>query len=329
MKTPGNEDETVKKELEKIQRLTWDYRACRILQTAVLLKIFTRLDEKAQNCGQLSSLCRAKPQMLEKVLVACAAMGLVKKEGPLYRNTKTAAHYLVEGKLLYQGNIIAHSARVWRFWDNLPDEISEKPLPADNDQTHRDFILGMHNIAMAGRAELFIKSIDLTGRKRMFDLGGGPGTYSIFACKKYPKLEAVVFDLPQTIDITKQIIKREKLQNRIRTQPGNWETDDFGKNYDVVLMSNILHGPDSSALMKLQKARACLVQGGLLVIQEFILNSSKTGPLIPALFNVMVGAYSKKELFAAVRQAGFSNLKLVVEDKHSGGSWITAEKRQP
>jgi len=191
---------------------------------------------------------------------------------------------------------------------------------------HRNFIMGMRNIAVAGRAQMFIDSVDLTGRRKLFDVGGGPGTYSITACKRYPQLKAVIFDIPETILITKELIAEEKLQDRISVRQGDWETDDFGENNDVVLFSNVLHGPDSNARMKLKKAYDSMVPGGLLVIQEFLLNDNKNGPLIPALFNLMVGAFSRTELLSILKEAGFCEANVAADYKEVGATWITAKK---
>jgi hypothetical protein len=275
--------------------------------------------------GELAAASSAKPDLLEKVLIACAAMGLVFKSGDRYRNSPLAVTYLVKGHTLYQGDIINHAAGVWNFWNDLPTAIRTAPLPKPADP-HRNFILGMHNLTLTGRGQLFLDRIDLSGRKLLFDVGGGPGTYSILACRKYPDLRAVVFDLPETLAITREVIVREGMVDRIIVREGSWETHDFGSRNDVVLMSNILHGPASQAPMKLQKAFASLVAGGMLVVQEFRMNDDKTGPLLPALFNVMVGAFSQSELFGHIRSAGFVKAGMVASSEDLGSSWITAGK---
>ena len=317
----------MEKGLQYLNDLTWGYRASRILQTAVGLDLFTRLSGRCCCCERLAELCSADLKLLEKVLVACCAMGLLDKQGAGYVNTTLSEQYLVEGKPLYQGNIIAHSASVWEYWDALPSQLAADTVnPKDPTRSYRDFILGMENITMGGRGKLFIDHIDLSGRTHLLDVGGGPGTYSILACEKYPHLKATVFDLPETISITQQIIADKDMESRISVREGNWEVDDFGSGYDVVLLSNVLHGPDSGAAMKLKKAWNCLDGGGLLAIQEFLLNEDKTGPLIPALFNVMVGAYARTELFSVIEEAGFSTPELVIQDEAIGCSWVTAEK---
>lgn len=244
----------MEKGLKYLNELTWEYRASRILQVATQLKVFTHLCGKSMTSEELSSLCSAKTALLEKVLIACSAMGLLKRDGGLYRNTELSEEYLVEGKAIYQGNIICHAAKVWEFWENLHNEILNEVGAEDPSESHRNFILGMHNITMGGRGKLFIDNIDLSGRKKMFDVGGGPGSYSILACQKYPELRATVFDLPETIVITKEILNKESVADRISIQEGSWETDNFGEENDVVLLSNILHGCDSQAEMKLEKA---------------------------------------------------------------------------
>lgn len=89
---------------------------------------------------------------------------------------------------------------------------------------------------------------------------------------------------------------------------------------DDGLLSDVMHGPGSKAQMKLKKAYDSLVCGGLVVIQEFLLNDRKAGPLIPALFNVMVGAYSQAELFGIVEETGFIKPKLVISSEELGAS---------
>jgi hypothetical protein len=309
---------------------SWDYRSARVLQIANKIDIFTTLSDKEMSPEQIAQKCHTKPDMTEKLLIACTAMGLLEKRGPQYKNTKLAQTYLVRGQKLYQGNIIAHSTSVWNFWSNLENEIWLESAPKDKEaDEHRNFIMGMHNIAVAGRAEAFTDHIDLSGRKNLFDVGGGPGTYSIAACRRFPKLKAVVFDLPETIAIANEVIASEGMQDRVTTQAGSWETDTFGEENDVVLLSNILHGPASKADIKLKKAYDSMVQGGLLVVQDFLLNDEKSGPLIPALFNVMVGTYSCCELLSIIKAAGFEHAKVIVSSQEIGFTWITAIKPQP
>ena len=139
---------------------------------------------------QICQRIKGKPEMIKKLLIACTSMALLEKESNQYKNTELSQLYLVQDRKLFQGDIIAHSATVWDFWGALADHVVSGAEPATiKPADHRSFIMGMHNIAVAGRAQLFIDSVDLTGRKKLFDVGGGPGTYSIAAQKKGCRIE--------------------------------------------------------------------------------------------------------------------------------------------
>jgi len=311
----------------RLDDLGWTYRAARVLHVANNLDIFTVLARGAMRTDQIAEACRTKPAMTEKLLIACAAMGLLEKSGDAYKNSALAETYLVAGRELYQGDIIRHSASVWNFWHRLENEIridggSEETQPDE----HRTFIMAMHNIAAAGRAKELTDRVDLSGKRLLFDVGGGPGTYAIELCRRYPPLRAVVFDLPETIVITREVIARENMQDTVSVREGSWDTDDFGEGNDVVLLSNVLHGPDSKAQMKLIKAYESMIEGAVLIVQDFVLNDAKTGPLIPALFNIMVGAYSRRELFSLIDEAGFVNPKLPGGSIENGNTVMTAVK---
>jgi len=314
-------------DIRRVNELNWAYRASRVLHVANELDIFTILDGGEKTSHQIAEACGSLPDMTDKLLIACAAMGLVEKRGNAYRNTDLASNCLVRGKPRYQGDMIAHSAAVWDFWQNLPDTVrTGVERPEFTPERHRSFILAMHNTAMAGRVQLFLEHVDLKGQRKMFDVGGGPGTYSIMACKKYPQLEATVFDIPETIAITKERIAAEGMQAKVHVEEGSWDNDGFGRDNDVVLLSDVMHGPPGNAPMKLKKAFDSMTAGGLLVVQEFLLNDEKTGPLICALFNLMVGAWSRYELLSLVVEAGFEQAKIVASDDELGSSWLVARK---
>ena len=313
--------------LEKLNELTWSYRAARTLHVLTGLKVFTLLGREPQTADALAASCDVQRDLLEKLLIAGVAMELLKKEGDKYCNTPFSAEFLVEGKPMYQGNIIAHASIVWDVWSELPQTVGlTQPEDTETPQAHENFILGMHNITMAGRGRIFLDAIDLSGKASLLDVGGGPGTYSILACRRYPELRCTVFDLPETIAVAGRTIAEHNLTDRIAVRQGSWDSDDFGQGFDAALMSNILHGPDSQAAMKLGKAFAALQPGGMLIVQEFLLTDDKTGPLVPALFNIMVGAYSRPELIIEIERAGFTDVRLVAHCGTIGSAWLTAVK---
>ena len=181
--------------------------------------------------------------------------------------------------------------------------------------------MGMFNLARLV-APRVARAIDLSGRKKLLDLGGGPGTYAIYFCLAYPSLKATVYDLPTTRPYAEKIIESYGLSDRISFQAGNYFEQDIGGSFDVVWMSHILHsmGP-GEAREVVAKAVATLEQGGLLYIHDFLLNDRRDGPLFPALFslNMLINtregkAYSEVEIKTMMEQAGLSDIERVPFD---------------
>jgi hypothetical protein len=318
---------------QELIRMSWAYRAARALQTAHRLDLFAHLRERGISAAAIAAAEGWDADLLEKLLVVCAALELVEREREGWMLTPKGAATMLPEAPLYQGNAIAHSAEVWDFWHDLEKVVrggergtTASGEGADSIRSHRDFILAMHNMAMAGRAAELAERVDLSNKRTLVDVGGGPGTYTIALCQRYPDLRATLFDLPETIAIARDVIARFGLEDRISTVEGDWNEDEFGERVDAVLMSNILHGPRSSAGMKLAKARRALAEGGLLIIQDFLLDADKTGPLKPALFNLMVGAYAVDEISDLVGNAGFCDIRFHPMPADLGTTLLTALK---
>ena len=75
--------------------------------------------------------------------------------------------------------------------------------------------------------------------------------------------------------------------------------DDFGSGYDIIMLNAICHMFSEEQNRDIfRRARKALAPNGRLVVQDFILNPDKTGPLQAALFsvNMLVGTEAGAEL---------------------------------
>jgi ribosomal protein RSM22 (predicted rRNA methylase) len=191
----------------------------------------------------------------------------------------------------------------------------------------------MYDGAKVG-APLVAEVLNLTGRKQLFDVGGGPGTYSIALVKRYSGLRAIVFDLPQTVEIAKEIIAASSVAERITTRAGDYFKGDFGRGNDVVLLSAILHsmGPERSKLL-LKKSYDSLIPGGLVVVREGLLDDEGTSPVGAVLFslNMLVNtgsgqSYSGKEIMDLMSFVGFIQTRVVPLPPAARSSLVTGVK---
>ena len=176
--------------------------------------------------------------------------------------------------------------------------------------------MGMRDIANA-QAERSVPHIDLTGRRRLLDLGGATGAYAIHFCRRNPDLEAVVFDLPTSKPFAERVIAEEGMADRVRFRRRLHCLDELPGGFDVAWLSQMLHGAGFEASVNIvRKAAQSLVPGGLLLIQEFILDDDRNGPEHSALFdlNMLIGtpdgqSYTRQELAGFLRDAGAVDIR--------------------
>ena len=310
--------------------LQWQFRASRVLMTAHQLGIFEALREP-QRAKEVAAQCGTDAGMTEKLLVACSALGVVRRDNDHFMLTQLAVDTLLPESPRYLGGVLDHGETLWWASTGLPDIVrtggrGAVPKPPDvfMSRWHENWIWAMHGIAANGVGQWVARQLDLSDRKLMLDVGGGPGTYSIALCQRFPKLGAVVWDLSQTIDIARQVIERFHMEDRIAVKEGDWNYDELGTGYDCLLMSNIMHGPGFQAEERLNRVIRALVPGGLLIVHDFLLNNDKSGPLPAALFNLMIGAYTVNELISIIRSAGFADVSLVACNAKRGSGIVTA-----
>lgn len=309
-------------QLSDLLQLSAGYWGTATLQAGIRLDLFTPLAAEPLTAEQLAKRLTADRRALAMLLDALTALGLLVKEGEQYRCTELSATRLSRSAEGYLGHIIRHHHHLVTSWHRL-DEAVMTGLPVRSRLSHEaaeeereDFLMGMFNLASLIAPQL-AERIDLSGRQRMLDLAGGPGTYAVHFCRHTPELHAVVFDLPSTRPFAEQTIARFGLEDRVSFRAGDVTVDDFGSGYDLVWISHLLHSEDpASAAAIVQKAVEALAPGGQLLIQEFILDDDRTSPFFPALFslNMLVGtpggqSYAQSELLRMMAETGLVDVQ--------------------
>jgi ubiquinone/menaquinone biosynthesis C-methylase UbiE len=175
-----------------------------------------------------------------------------------------------------------------------------------------NFIRGMEDNARE-RAVVVARRIPLRAGERVLDLGGGPGTYAVEWARRYPGAQVTVFDTPETLCVTRKILRDKGASRLVRLLEGDFQKDPIGGPYDLVWISQILHAySEKDCVALLRKARRALAKGGRAAVQEFLLEEGGTSPPGPAFFSVHMlavtdggKAYSAREIASMFQAAGF------------------------
>lgn len=304
-----------------------------VLFVAVEMGLFTLLKDRGESCKEISRKLKINSRATEMLLNALVSLKFLNKVGSIYKNTTMSSRYLVKGGPFYQGDRAHHFHNLWDCWSRLDEAIKTgKPTAYDDAKDEidenrlREFISAMHNIGSV-QVEEICEKLNIKKYNRLLDLGGGQGTYAVRFARENPEMRAVVFDLPDVVKLAGEYIGKSGQKRRVTTQGGDCLKDDFGKElYDIVFVSNLLHIYNPGENIKiLKKCWKSIIKKGIVVIQEFALNPSKTQPLFSTLFslNMLVGtrngsSYTGTEMKEWLRKAGFRNIKKINLNLDSG-----------
>ena len=289
------------------------------------LGLFEQLCDQPLTAAELASACGFQTDHVQPLLRALCSLELLNKEGEQYSNTPTARAFLVPGQPTYLGEAIQYMHDVYHAWGDLAEAITDGgpatspqlQLGGDDSKT-RSFVLGMHNRALA-IAPGVVEKVDLTGMRKLLDVGGGPGTYSLLFCKKYPDLKCEVLDLPAVVNVAREIAAEWQMNSRVEFRCGSYLEDNFGEQNDAVLMSGMLHRETAETCRQIiRRAAESVNPGGICVAADIFLNAEKDGPELSTLFALNMfltsdsgGAHSWTEIESWMREAGLTDLETI------------------
>jgi cyclopropane fatty-acyl-phospholipid synthase-like methyltransferase len=326
---------------ESINALSRNFWNSAILRAGIKLDIFSLLEPEGLTYNETAQFLGAAPRFVHAFLNACVALGLLELNGNEYRNSPSASNFLIKGKQHYVGDLVLHITNHWESWGRLDQLVKEGKtlLPfetgyVDAPTYWTDYMMGQHNRAAAGQAYHLVQNVDLSGKHKLLDLGGGAASYSIALCGVNPQLNAVVVDQKEPLAIARGLVEEHGLQSRITLLEGNFNTIELGKGYDVVLISGVV-------LIKSEEECRCLFKlaydvmepGGLVIIQDFMrVDHSPERSFMDTLMDIYVliafdpcaGDRFGDELAAWLEDAGFRKPKMIPLPTHL--ALILAEK---
>jgi predicted O-methyltransferase YrrM len=294
-----------------------------VLHAGVKLDIFTVLGSERLTSDDIAQKLNGDQRGVTMLLNALTAMNFLVKDRDTYSNTPTSASFLSKDAPQYMGHIIMHHHHLVASWSQLGQAVmTGAPVrargPMRNEEWRESFLMGMFNMAMM-LAPRIVKKIDISKRRHLLDLGGGPGTYAIQFCLNNPRLKATVYDLPTTRPFAEKTIEKFGLAGRIDFMDGNYTVEGIEGIYDVAWLSHILHGEGPEDCQKIiQKAVSALEPGGMIIVHDFILDDTMDRPLFPALFslNMLLGtptgqAYSESQVRKMLGSAGVREIRRI------------------
>jgi SAM-dependent methyltransferase len=319
--------------------------------------LFNALDERPVTVRVLAKHLGASHRGMSDLVDALSASGYLKREGERVELSQVSRKWLVRSSPHYIGNMLEHVNDLWAVWLNLEEAIRKGGPPASNyqdwlkDEGHRTMlrrhILGLRDTARLAAPEV-VRLLRLPAAKkaprpaggptdsrprRLLDIGGGHGGYSIALCEKHTDLTATVFELEATAEIGREIVEREKMSGRVKFQVGDFLSDDFESGYAAALYFNILHNySEEDNRRVLGKVFDALEPGGVLGVWDMFKEKRGERDVLPALMalHMLVASggtsYLIEDVCGWLRQIGFRRITRRPTRTLPGLILITAHK---
>ncbi|CAN5199072.1 class I SAM-dependent methyltransferase [soil metagenome] len=269
------------------------FRRSKTMFAAVNLGVFDALANGPKPLVTLTQELSCNADALERLLDACVGLQLLLHDNGGYANTPAASAYLTMSSPRRMTGYIGYSNDAsWKLWANLEGAIREGthrwtetygwdgPLFSHffkTEASKREFLMGMHGFGLIS-SPVVVTAFDLTPFRTFVDLGGATGHLAIAACRAYPHLNGVVFDLESAVPLATEIVTASPVADRVSVVAGDFFESDLPAG-DVYALGRILHDwTEVKILQLLTRIHDRLPKGGAVFIAEKLLLEDKSGP---------------------------------------------------
>lgn len=294
-----------------------------VINTAMELGLFDALAEEPMDARRLGAKLGTIENITETFANTLMALKLLEKSGDDYSLAPMAAEFLVKTSPVYQGGMIAMSLNFGQVMSQMSQILKSGPVRSP--EAAADMWLNIEAMKGMGQGEMggsiqevteFITSLpEFANLKRMCDLAGSHGFYTMALLDKNPQLQGTICDQPKVAEVAKDLVAEMGYADRIDTIGADLETNDpIGEGYDLIFASHILYiwkGHLENIFEKINKA---MVPGGVFVSNHLSMAGDECRPVSEMMVELMtqLGGYpthhlSEGELRKALETCGFGN----------------------
>ncbi len=286
------------KDIRDGSRIGYGFMASKALFAALDLDLFSILARGPATLETMATAAGVPATRLQTLLTALRALGLVGTDPDgRFINSPAAATFLSKTSANYYGDYFRFQIdrQVYPHLNGLLPAIhgrAARPfyeLTVDPDEA-RHFSVAQH-VGSLGPAHLLARRLGPVTWRRLLDVAGGTGAFSITLCQRNPALSATILDFPKVCDVATTYVAEAGLTDRIALLRGDARTTDWPGDQDAVIMSYLLSAVAATDVAPLlARAYAALAPGGTLIMHDFMVTDDLAGPVSAALwllFNVV------------------------------------------
>jgi SAM-dependent methyltransferase len=270
-------------------RLGTAFCGAKVLLTALELDLFTALASQPATEPQIRQRLGLHPRGTKDWLDCLAGLGVLERDGELYRCGKGAAAHLVPGRPGYVGGFLERANQLlypaWgRFTEALrtgaPQTTAEQEEPYNvmcGDPAQLRAFLGMMDTMNGPLGPELARCVPWQDYSSVVDVGGARGNLLAAIVREHPHLAATVFDLPPVEPFFHEHMKRAELAGKLRFAAGDFFSGPLPEA-EVLVMGHVLHdwSADERRLLA-KKAFDAVRPGGVLLVYDPMLDEQDPG----------------------------------------------------
>ncbi len=283
--------------LGRIRAIFSGYQATASVLAAHSLGIFAEIHRRPQASEDLARHCGADSRGIAALLESLVALGVLHRHGATYVLPRDLAGYLVPGLDGEATGLVDFTADLYNAWADLARGIregtpryrlsSDAILSGDPERVRR-YIRSAHVVSREAARRVAEMAPLLPGQS-LLDVGGGSGIFAAEYARRTPDLRATLFDLPPTLEVAREILRVEGMEDAVRYAPGDYRRDPLPGPVDTLLISNVLQTEgEENAQIILGRAYEALRPGGTLLVHGAMEDAGGPPSTPVALFSLLM-----------------------------------------
>ncbi len=316
---------------DRIMQVGLGFWASKTLLSAIELGLFTELADGPLNAQELTERLKLHPRSARDFFDALVALGMLEREGEIYRNPLETDQLLVRGRPSYIGGFLEMcNERLYTFWGSLTEGL-RTGLPQNELKTGgaglfetiygdperlRLFLGAMTGLSM-GASQAIAEKFPWANYKTVLDVGGAQGGLLVRVCLLHRHLSGTNFDLPVVGPIFEEFARTNGLSDRLKFHSGDFFKESL-PTADVITMGHILHDWNlDEKRMLLKRAFDALPEGGALIVFEALIDDERRQNAFGLLMslNMLIETpggfdYTGKDCSQWMRDAGFRETRV-------------------
>lgn len=306
---------------DPIMRLAFGYMATKHLVVASAIGLFESLAGGPATLDELATKCGVPQRTLGISIDAMASLGVVERDGEWYRNSAAAAAFLAGTSGPDLRPMLRYIDRIsYGMWMNLEATVRAgeggRQFDGFSAEQQQVFSAGVEQFTAASALAL-AENYDFSRHRRVLDIAGGTGSFLIPILRRYPALQATLFELPGACAVARQHLASEPEGARVSVREGDFFTDPLPDGHDVLIVANTVHLLSVDHNLDLLKAmRAGVEADARLLLIDMWMDATHTqppaAPLMSGEFLIISGegqAYGEAQADGWLGQTGWRKLE--------------------